>query len=428
MKKRHSDNSARTSRRAFLGTVAATAGAWKSICHPVSAAEGNATAEVGASTGGFRFTQPFDGGVIHEQSGPPVLGTQPGPDGQTMLKIEVAGSVPPGAKLDVFTTDGQKIPVTLDNGVFRGTAVLKDRITEIKAQAAIGGQQCEIRTRAFWAKNSHRRFRCYIDDHSFFFRDILQKGHKSIFDCFYLEKLRQLHREFGAKINLNCFNTTPERDFQLSMFPDKYRSEFEDNAHWLRLAFHSENEFPAIPYKNATPEELAADFDLVAKELKRIAGSAYTAGLQIHFADVPPSCYQVLADRGVKMLQTRGRPLGSTKPRLCDYHLPDNILDYLCDNQGWMHFETGLIFYNGFPGRTVEWTPVGEIGPDLLKLMENPARSHLINIVGHEQYWWPFYKNFVPDLYQRYATAFRFVLDHGYQPVWIEDGFFGGAE
>ena len=46
----------------------------------------------------------------------------------------------------------------------------------------------------------------------------------------------------------------------------------------------------------------------------------------------------------------------------------------------------------------------------------------------HEQYWWPFYKNFVPDIYERYATAFRFALDRGYQPIWIEDGFFAGAE
>jgi len=52
----------------------------------------------------------------------------------------------------------------------------------------------------------------------------------------------------------------------------------------------------------------------------------------------------------------------------------------------------------------------------------------LIQIAGHEQYWWPFYKNFVPDIYERYATAFRFVLDRGYRPIWIEDGFFGGAE
>jgi len=226
---------------------------------------------------------------------------------------------------------------------------------------------------------------------------------------------------------LNCFNTTPERDFRLSMFPDKYKSEFEDNAHWLRLAFHAENEFPDIPYKNATPAELAADFDLVAKELKRIAGCAYTAGLQIHWADVPPDCYQVLADRGVKMLQTRGRKPDSPKPKICDYHLPDDVLEYLHYHQGWMHFESGLIFYNGFIG-TCEWIPVDQVGPNLLPWVEDPARSHLLNIAGHEQYWWPFYKNFVPDNYERYAAAFRFVLDRGYQPIWIEDGFFGGAE
>ena len=113
--------------------------------------------------------------------------------------------------------------------------------------------------------------------------------------------------------------------------------------------------------------------------------------------------------------------------KICDYHLPDNILNYLCDNQGWMHFESGLIFYNGSV-RTCEWTPVDKVAANLLSRIEVPAKSHVINIAGHEQYWWPFYKNFVPDIYERYATAFRFVLDRGYKPIWIEDGFFGGAE
>jgi hypothetical protein len=420
MKTRHSG---KTSRRAFLGTVALAAGGLESVCRAMSPA-----AKGGESTKGFCFTQPFDGGIIHEESGPPVLATQTGPGGKKMLKIEVTGSVPPGAKLEVFTADGQKIPVTVENGVFRGTALLENRITEIKARTTVNGEPREIHTRVVWAKNSRRRFRCYIDDHSFFLRDICAKNYKSIFDCFYLARLRQLHREFGAKINLNCFNTTPERDFNLSMFPDKYKSEFEDNAHWLRLAFHSENEFPNIPYKDATPEKLAADFDLVAKELKRIAGRAYTVGLQIHWADVPPSCYRVLADRGVKMLNARGRLPDSKKPKICDYHLPDNILEYLYYQQGWMHFETGLIFYNGAALRTCEWTPVDQVAANLLDRIQDPARNHLINIAGHEQYWWPFYKNFKPDIYERWATAFRFVVDRGYQPIWIEDGFFGGAE
>ncbi len=424
MKTRHPEI---TSRRAFLGTVALAAGAVERVCHAMNAAEDAAAAQDSKAAKGPCFTQPFDGGIIHEQCGPPVLGTQTGPDGKKLLKIEVTGLVPPGAPLEVFTTDGQKIPVTIENGAFRGTALLKDRITEIKARTTIHGAPQEIRTRVVWAKNSRPRFRCYIDDHSFFFRDICKNDHKSIFDCFYLAKLRQLHRDFGVKINLNCFNTTPERDFSLALFPDKYKSEFEDNAHWLRLAFHAENEFPNIPYLNATPEQLAADFDLVAKELKRIAGRAYTAGLQIHWADVPPSCYQVLADRGVKMLPTRGRLPDSRQRKICDYHLPDDILEYLHYQQGWMHFETGLIFYDAFTG-TREWTPLEKTGPALLERIENPAKSHLLNIVGHEQYWWPFYKNFVPDIYDRYAMAFRFVLDRGYQPIWIDDGFFGGAE
>ncbi|NLX98370.1 MAG: hypothetical protein GXY83_19605 [Rhodopirellula sp.] len=422
-------NPERTSRRTFLGTVALAAGALKGVCQAANAADDTAAAKSGKgeSAEGFYFIQPFDGGILHEECGPPVLGTQRGTDGRNMLKIQVTGCFPPGAKLEVFTAEGQVIPVDIQNGAFHGTALLKDRVTEIKARTTVNGQPREIRTRPVWAKNSYRRFRCYIDDHSFFFRDICRKNYKSIFDCFYLAKLRELHRNFGAKINLNCFHTTPERDFRLSMFPDKYKPEFEDNADWLRLAFHSENEFPDIPYLNATPEKLAADFDLVAGELKRIAGSGYTAGLQIHWADVPPDCYQVLADRGVKMLATRGRKRDSTDRKICDYHLPDDVLEYLYDNQGWMHFESGLIFYNGSTGGC-DWTPVDKIAANILRRLEVPAKSHLIQIAGHEQYWWPFYKNFVPDIYERYATAFRFVLDRGYQPIWIEDGFFGGAE
>lgn len=184
--------------------------------------------------------------------------------------------------------------------------------------------------------------------------------------------------------------------------------------------------FLNIPYKDATPEQLAADFDLVAGELKRIAGRAYTVGLQIHWADVPPSCYKVLADRGVRMLATRGRLPDAPTPKICDYHLPDDILGYLHYQQGWMHFESGLIFYKASTG-TRERTSVDKAVPSVLERIENPAKSHLLNIAGHEQYWWPFYKSFVPDDYERWAAGLA-VAERGYKPIWIEDGFFGAAE
>jgi hypothetical protein len=68
------------------------------------------------------------------------LGTETGPDGKKMLKIQVAGSVPPGAKLEVFTAEGRTIPVNTLNGAFHGTALLKDRAVLAKK---VAGSSCE---------------------------------------------------------------------------------------------------------------------------------------------------------------------------------------------------------------------------------------------------------------------------------------------
>lgn len=374
----------------------------------------------------FYFVTPFDGGIYHEKSGTPVQGVINDINNNKLVKMEVTGVVPKGILPIIDTGDGITYPVEIKDGTFTTTVLLKNRVTEITARAVINGKMRSIRTRPVLVHNSFLRFRCYIDDHSFFFREITQKRYKSIFDCFYLARLRDLHRNYGAKINLNCFNTTPERDFELSMFPDTYKSEFEDNAHWMRLAFHSENEFPDKPYLNATAKQFAADFDLVARQLRRIAGKAYTTGLQIHWADVPPECYKVLADRGVKMLATRARRPDDKKPKICDFHLPDSVLSFLCDHQGWMDFESGLIFYSGSAGGR-DWVTVDKIVERMRERLDNPACNHLINIAGHEQYWFPFYRNYRPDMYERYALSFEHVLERGYQPIWIEDGFFGGT-
>ena len=142
-------NLKRASRRTFLETVAlgATASVFGNVCHATSPAADGPPAKAAGSPNEFRFTEPFDGGVIHEECGPPVLGTETGPDGKKMLKIRVAGSVPPGAKLELFTADGREIPTSVQDGAFQAVALLKDRITEIKARTTINGAPREIRTR-----------------------------------------------------------------------------------------------------------------------------------------------------------------------------------------------------------------------------------------------------------------------------------------
>ncbi|HPA17936.1 MAG TPA: hypothetical protein PLU30_09320 [Verrucomicrobiae bacterium] len=375
----------------------------------------------------FRFEYPFDGGVLQEGYGYPVLGCETGTDGINRLRVHVVVRAPGISNLEVVMPDGQVVPTTEVSGLRMGTVSIMNRITPVRAMGRRGGQQVETICRIVWAKNTFKRYRCYIDDHSFFFRDTLKKDYRSLFDCFYLAKLRELNRRYQTKFNLNCFNSTPQRDFDLSMFPDKYRSEFEDNADWLRLAFHAENEFPPEPYREAPPERLAADFDLVARELQRIAGKAYSPGLQIHFATVRADSYKVLAQRGVKMLQTSGRKNPSTGGKYCDFMLPNSITAYIRENQGWMDFDSGIIFYNGAMPATCEWVPVEQTIPLMHRKLDNPKYNTLVNIAGHEQYWWPFYKNYKEDNFDRWDAALRHITEQNYKPIWIEDGFFGGA-
>ncbi|OGV69406.1 MAG: hypothetical protein A2283_11235 [Lentisphaerae bacterium RIFOXYA12_FULL_48_11] len=376
----------------------------------------------------FRFDYPFDGGILQEGYGYPVLGSETGTDGIKRLKVHIVVRASDVSNLEVVMPDGQVVPTSVVSGQHMGTVLLKDRITPIRARGKRNGKQVETGCRVVWAKKVYKRYRCYIDDHSFFFRDILQKNYKSLFDCFYLGQLRELNRRYQTKFNLNCFNSTPERDFNLSMFPDKYKSEFEDNADWLRLAFHAENEFPNEPYREAPPEKLAADFDLVAKELKRIAGKAYTPGLQIHWAMVRADSYKVLAQRGVRMLPTGGRKNPGTGDKFCDFMLPNSITAYIRENQGWMDFDSGIIFYNGGMPSTCEWVPVEQTIPLMHRKLDNPRLNMLVNIAGHEQYWWPFYKNYKKDIFDRWEAALRYITERGYKPIWIEDGFFGGVE
>ena len=108
--------------------------------------------------------------------------------------------------------------------------------------------------------------------------------------------------------------------------------------------------------------------------------------------------------------------------------LPNNITAYLRENAGWMDPKSGIIFYNGTLPSTCEWTPVSQIEQLQHTKLDNPKQNLLVNVAGHEQYWWPFYRNYIPNNFAQWSCAIRHVTEHGYKPIWIEDGFFGGCE
>ncbi len=378
---------------------------------------------------GFHFDQPFDGAIVHERHGRPILGVVSSSGGKK-LRIQIVGTVPnSSAQVELINAKypQQKIPVRREGVKFFADSLLEDVKTEFIANLADsqGGQKKSARTRVVWLKDSHPRYRFEVDDNSFFTRDIHQKNYKSIFDSPYLGMFRDFHKKYGAKIVLNLFYSTPKEDFNLSQLSDKYQSEWQDNACWLKLAFHARNEFPNHPFLVRTPEQIRGDIDLIEGEIKRFAGGkVYTRTALLHWGTIHPQCLQVFLGKGWRTLSgscwpLRGKP-GSAN--LGQYQVPECAMRYLDEHDAWYNFENGLLFSK--IDLCCNRVPLKDTLPTLQQAYDNPNTREVMDLATHEQYFWPFYKNYLPDHANRLDQTFRFVTEHGYKAIFPEEDVF----
>ena len=113
-----------------------------------------------------------------------------------------------------------------------------------------------------------------MDDNIRFFKEITDVRPKRIFDHPYLAMYRRLHNEFGLKVQLNLFYRM--EGFDLSQMSADYYSEWEENADWLKLSFHSALE-NARPYESSGYDEVRRDCENVHREILRFAGNTSLA-------------------------------------------------------------------------------------------------------------------------------------------------------
>ena len=376
-----------------------------------------------------RIHEPFCGAVLNHRHGLSVEGG---------LEVPVWGVAPLGEAVTVNGVFARRVGER-----FATEVVVRDHETDIVAASNGVRGRSEHRIRVVWDRYSKPRYRFAIDDNSFFLREIAAKKYKSLFDCFYLNGLRELKHKYGTKFVLNIFYVTPENDFNLSQFPECYKSEWADCASWLKLAFHAYAEFPDRPYQDDPPEKLAKDFDLVAGEIVRFAGeSTYSPPTVIHWGMVHPAAWPVLTQRGVKVLslanmpktgwsshttegetfnvQETGTPCGYD----INYQLDDARSEYLTRHEALKDFDSGIIFSRG--DIVCNNVPLNQIPQVLEDLARDPNNAEIMDLVTHEQYFFPFYFNYKSDHFQRLDAALRFCTERGYESVFFHEGFLGG--
>lgn len=336
------------------------------------------------------------------------------------LVVEVKGTAPLGGRVTVNGVVARRAGTT-----FRAEVLLPGAETEVRAEYRGSEGQASQTVRVLWDRFSEKRYRFSIDDNSFFLRQIAHERPKSLFDNFYLGILRDLHRKYGVKFTVNVFFATPGNDFSMAEFPTDYRGEWAGNADWLRLAFHAYAEFPDRPYQYASAEKLAADFDLVAGEILRIAGEeAYAPPTVIHWAMCQGGVLPVLKARGVKVLSGFFSPRGDEFD--INYHLDRRRSEHVFRHDAIMDWDSGIVFSK--VDIVCNGTPVAQTIPKLAPLTQQPETAEVMDLFTHEQYFFPFYRNYVPDHAERLDTAIRYVTEQGYRPVFFHEGFMGGKE
>lgn len=376
-----------------------------------------------------RVVDPPDGSVLHHGHG------SPGVDG---LTIPVRIAWPQSGGQPVWINGS---PARFFGAAYHGQAILRNEEEQIVATTGAPDGEVIAVSRVLYVRHSCPRYRLAIDDNIFFLEAIARERPRSLFDSFYLSGLRDLHLRYGVKIALNVFFSTPDGGFHLNKFPDDYRGEFADNASWLTLAFHAHSEFPDRPYQHSQPEKLAADYDRVAQEILRFAGdAAYSPATIIHWAMVHPDAHRVVYERGSRLLSGLFVPDcggfdaadgvgfgGGSKEEIYDinYCLDPALSARLNRGDLLKDYSSGLIFSK--VELVCNNTPP-ECAPRILEaLARDPATAEVMDLITHEQYFWPHYKNHLPDHFQRCESAIRWCAENGYAPVFFHQGI-AGAE
>ena len=259
-------------------------------------------------------------------------------------------------------------------------------------------------------KDASMKYRLSLDDNIWFFQDIAKNNYKSIFENPYLKLLKDMYVKYGNKSHLNIYYCCPEfGGFNLTQFPDKYKSEFEEASEWMRLSFHALKDLPDEPYVDSKYKQAMGECEMVNREIIRFAGekslSDYTT---IHWCQGTPDACKGFRDNGYKTLQG-GTP---TSYYLTNEQLEDAVrkYGYYRDAERDLNFTVSSCLLN-----------TATVGPEKIpgalqaRVNKYPLNG-FIDLIIHEQYFYPHFRLYRPDYAERVEAGISWCHEHGYKP------------
>lgn len=326
-----------------------------------------------------KITFPQDGFVLNRHDGV---------EKADRLMIPVQGKTEGNGRV---TVNGKAASVK--DGLFSCQVPITEKRSTIMARSSAGEDEVQV----WWNKGSRKRFRFSVDDNVQFLKDLALDPEKysSLFDHWYLGFYRDMHKQFGTKVHLNCYYQTD--GFDMTEMPEKWKDEWKDNASWLHLSFHALQDKPDRPYRNARYSQMAHDFDLVCGEIRRFAGNeVISSTTTVHWSECPKDGMMALKHRGIDRVATgfygdRGLYLSSEQNAIND------------TRGAWYDKETGLMFVRFT--MTINQHELKDIVPLLEKRTNTPETTDIVELMIHEQYFRKEDSHYQPDAKDKVRTA-----------------------
>ena len=247
-----------------------------------------------------------------------------------------------------------------------------------------------------------------VDDNIRFLKELTQQQPEDMFSHPYLAMYRRLHEQFGVKVQLNLFFEMP--GFDLTQMTDRYRNQWQENAHWLKLTFHSRLE-NVRPYEFSGYDEVFSHCQAVQEQILRFAGPASLGKTTtIHYCRNTVDGLRALKDQGVQGLLGL---YGTDETPRVSYSVPEDLASRI--RRG--HVETFEGIRMGSIDMVINNVPQEEMLPQLEALL--PRQQ--LRVMIHEQYFYPDYKRYIPSFEEDLGRIFGFMKEQGFESHFYEE-------
>lgn len=352
------------------------------------------------------FLSPIDGDVLFEE----IDGTREG----EVLHVPISLFAKAGATV---TVNG--IPASEEKpGEYTVRVPLRGYKNTVTAFCRETGEEQTITL--FWFRKGYHTYRLGVDDVILCLENVAKNKdtYTSIFDDPFLSLFHDVHNTYGTHVHMHIYYETVDKSFNLSMFPEKYKDEFRQNADWLRFSFHARADRPFSPYKNASYKQMMAEGRAVEREILRFAGAAVMDHVTSqHFADSALPGTRAFRDLGFSVLDgyfvfdSEGRPRVS-------YYLDVEQTKHAATRDFWVDTKEDIIFVKD--DVVLDAHEPKDIAPFLDAFLERQDRAFMYLLI-HEQYFYPHFEMYCPDYRERVFEGVRWCVEHGYRSSWISD-------